>query len=871
MAPSSLTGRRLGAYEVAAPIGAGGMGEVYRARDTRLGRDVALKVLPPDVAGDPRRRARFEREARLIGSISHPNILSLFDVGEWEGIAFAVFELLEGTTLRARLRSGRIPARRAAEIAAGMARGLAAAHGKGVVHRDLKPENVFVLSDGGVKVLDFGVARRMAPDRVDHALTAAETEDRLTRGGAVPGTVGYLSPEQVCGRPADHRSDIFALGCVLYEMLSGRRAFEAGTSPETMAAALRDHPPAIDPPPALRGLVPIVSRCLEKDPDRRFQNASDLAFALENLSGLPSGADTAGTAQKARTSPGLRGRVVAATAIAAAVGLGFVLARFIAPAGVTTVAPTFERITVRRGPVFQARFAPGESSVFYSASWDGAPAEIFETTLGLAGARPLGLAPAILLSVSRGGDLAVALSPTFPLTYYQPGRLARLPATGGVPPRELLDGVAAADWDPGTGKLVVARTLDDGSSSLEWPLGHPVYHADARLGSVRVSPDGRRVAFFKYGADFATMIVLDRSKHLSVLHTKWRLWSGGAAWSPDGREIWFTATTDWSPAKLWALRPGGSPRVVLALPGGLRLHDIASDGRVLLALWNNRISMHGGEMSSPGVRDLSWFGWSFTSDLSADGKWLLFSDLRSEDPGASTWWFVRPLDGGAPVQLASAGSKWVQFSGASLSPDGRAAAIPSTHRDAFRIEPVGAGEATTISLPAGVRYSRSLAWLPDGRGLIFIGSAQADEGEEVFEQRLDGSPLHALRKAAESDLVLSGDGSWTAGRVGKSRLRFVRGSGADEREVEADAPLGRLLGWSPGGTAVFFYRQGEIPAGIYRIDVDTGHVSLAHRLMPPDPAGVWRIHPVALSSDGRHYAYSASRLMSDLYVFEGLH
>jgi hypothetical protein len=727
-----------------------------------------------------------------------------------------------------------------------------------------------VLADGGVKVLDFGLARQMAPDEVDHALTAAETEDLLTGAGAILGTVGYLSPEQVLGRPADQRSDIFALGCVLHEMLSGHRPFDGATSPEIMTAVLREPPPEIDPPPALPGLIPIVERCLEKDPDRRFQSASDLAFAIEKLSGHSS-EDGDGQAVIESASPtAKRGRILAAGAIVAAVVLGYVLAHLVTPAAGARESPTFERITYRRGPIFQARFAPGDSSVFYSASWDGEPAEIYETRLNQADVRSLEVAPATLLSVSREGELAVALAPLFRSTFYQPGRLARLPATGTVPPRELLDDVAAADWDPVTGELVVARTLSDGSSSLEWPLGSPMSHAGWTIGSLRISPDGRRAAYFEYHGDDANLVVVDRSGRTQRLGDPWKVMSGGIAWSPDGEEVWFTASADWSPARLWAVRPGGLPRLVLDLPGGIRLQDIAADGRVLLTLWNFRISMHGGEMSSPETHDLTWFGFSVAGDLSADGASILFSDLRSQRQDEDPSWFLRPLTGGPAVDLASAGPQAFDFFGGTLSPDGRLAAIPTSEYHAVRIVPVGTGEAVTIPLPTGVHSWGSLAWLPESRGLIFLVASEDGEGRQLFELRLDGSPPRSLRTAIEQEIVLSTDGTRTAGRIDDTHLRIARFSGEDEREIDADAPLGRLIRWSADGSGVDFYRQGEVPGAIYRIDLKTGHVSLVRRLMPPDPAGVWRIHPVVMSADGRCYAYSASRWLSDLYVFEGL-
>jgi len=281
-----VTGSRLGPYEIVAPIGAGGMGEVWRARDERLGRDVAIKVLPAELARDPERVKRFEKEARATGTLNHPNILSIYDIGTHEGSPYLVEELLEGQTLREALRSGPLPVRRAVEVAVQVARGLAAAHGKGIIHRDLKPENLFLTADGQVKILDFGLAKLAEARLAGEVEREAETLVRSTELGAVLGTVGYMSPEQVRGLLCDHRADIFALGCVLYEMVSGRRAFTGPTPADTMSAILSKEPQPLaatgaDIPPGLQG---IVSRCLEKRPEDRFSSAHDLALALETAS-----------------------------------------------------------------------------------------------------------------------------------------------------------------------------------------------------------------------------------------------------------------------------------------------------------------------------------------------------------------------------------------------------------------------------------------------------------------------------------------------------------------------------------------------------------------------------------------------------------
>jgi hypothetical protein len=282
------SGTKLGPYEILAPIGAGGMGEVYRARDTRLGREVAIKVLPEALAKDAERLQRFEQEARTIAALNHPNILGIHDIGNHDGTPFLVSELLEGQTLREKLEAGPLPLRRAIEYALGIAQRLAAAHDKGIVHRDLKPENVFITREGRVKVLDFGLAKLLRPEQSRD--TVATLASPATLPGMVMGTVGYMSPEQVKGGASDARSDIFSFGAVLYEMLSGKRAFKCDTSAETMTAILREEPADLTEtgwqgPPALQR---ILTRCLEKNVERRFQSASDLAFAIESLSGSSS-------------------------------------------------------------------------------------------------------------------------------------------------------------------------------------------------------------------------------------------------------------------------------------------------------------------------------------------------------------------------------------------------------------------------------------------------------------------------------------------------------------------------------------------------------------------------------------------------------
>ena len=312
-------GTRLGPYEVLAQIGSGGMGEVYRARDTRLGRDVAIKVLPAEFASDPDRLRRFEQEARAVAALDHPNILAIHDIGTHEGAPYIVAELLEGESLRERLSGGAMPVRKAVEFAVQIAQGLAAAHEKGIVHRDLKPANVFVTKDGHVKILDFGIAKLIAPRSLAEPAQAT-TVAEATEAGVALGTVGYMSPEQVRGLPVDHRTDIFAFGCVLYEMLSARSPFRRGTAADTASAILHDEPPGLagtvrNIPPAIEG---IVGRCLEKSPGDRLSSAHDLALALQAESGA---LVTSPAVYRRRRQRRLVGLALAGVAVLAAAGV----------------------------------------------------------------------------------------------------------------------------------------------------------------------------------------------------------------------------------------------------------------------------------------------------------------------------------------------------------------------------------------------------------------------------------------------------------------------------------------------------------------------------------------------------------------------
>jgi serine/threonine protein kinase len=560
----SLTaGTHLGSYEIVSLLGSGGMGEVYAARDPKLDRMVAIKILPPQLAEHPDALTRFEREAKAVAALSHPNILAIFDFGREQQTAYAVMELLDGETLRQKLRSP-IPPRKVIEYGVQIARGLAAAHDKGIAHRDLKPENVFVTNDGRVKILDFGLARQTrVPAAAD--VTSPLTVERRTDPGTVMGTVGYMSPEQVRGQAGDQRSDLFSFGAVLYELLTGRRAFQRDTSAETLTAILREDPPEITSASLTGmspGLVRVILHCLEKNPAERFQSASDIAFALDALTTLStaSGLST-GSIPPADEPPVKRrwwGRAAGGVAAGAIVAASFLFGR-------ASVRPShdvsFTPLTYRQQMIFRALFAPDGRTIVWSSALSGTESELFALSSEFPEPRSLGLRHAQLLSVSSKNELAILTNARFLGHRLFDGTLARTPLGGGAP-REVLEHVREADWSPDGENLAIIRDVN-GRDRLEFPVGKVLYEASGYLSDLRVSPAGDQVAFFEHPVKFddrGEVAAVDRAGRKT--HLAGEYWGlEGLAWSRDGREVLFSGGLSYAQFKVMAsLWPGISGR-----------------------------------------------------------------------------------------------------------------------------------------------------------------------------------------------------------------------------------------------------------------------------------------------------------------------
>jgi len=842
---------RLGPYEILASIGAGGMGEIYKARDTRLNRNVAVKTLPESLAADTDRLRRFTLEAQSASSLNHPNILAIYDIGTHEGTPYIVSELLEGETLCNRLKNGKLTIGKSVDYARQIANGLAAAHAKDITHRDIKPENIFITSDGRAKILDFGLAKVKADVPDGNGITRTAI---ATGAGVVMGTVGYMAPEQVRGQVADARADIFSFGVVLYEMLSGRRAFQRDTAAETMAAILKEDPLDLStldnpPPPALDRLV---RHCLERSPEERFQSARDIAFDLESVT-QQSGKTPLALAKAPR-------KTWTAWALAAVMTLCFasVLYLYFRP----LPAKSFHRLTFRRGRIHATRFTPDGNGVVYSAQWEDEPSELFTTRLDSPGARALGLSGVELRAISVSGELALAQNTRVIGCAFAPmGMLARAPLSGSAP-RPVEDNISFADWSPDGKELAIVRETDQGYQ-LEYPSGKILYRTAGYISQPRVSPDANRVAFLDHplaNDNRGSVAVVDRAGIKKILSSEY-VAAEGVAWSAKGDEVWFSAAKTGSRFDLRAATLGGRERVVYSAPVSIVLQDIFRDGRVLVTTVEQRCKMMFRNATDSHERDLSWLDWSLLSSLSQDGKLLTFFE-SGEGAGDTTLSYLRDTNGSAAVSLGT-GAFPV------LSPDGQSVVTFDSPAAVAIVYPVGPGQPRRIPLAGFTLASGGL--LADGKGLWFNGSEPL-HGSRYYLTDVEGSKPHALTlegvRFSAPGLVLNG--KYLAG-LWKGRTVLYPVDGGQPRPLAGVSDRERIAGWSDDGQKLFIYRRNDVPLKLERVDLNSGRRELAREITPSDRAGlIGGINTLRITSDGRTYAYSYIQQLSELQLVEGL-
>ena len=871
-----MIGTSLNQYRIGASIGVGGMGEVFRARDTRLNRDVAVKVLPKDFVSDADRLRRFEQEAKTLAALNHPNILTIHDAGVHDGAPFLVSELLEGKTLREEMNGGALPLRKATEFALQIAHALAAAHGKGVIHRDLKPENIFVTKDGRVKILDFGLAKLrtnpQSPIANPQSSTIRIDADAIintTEPGMVLGTPAYMSPEQVRGEPADHRADIFAFGAVLYEMLSGMRAFRRDTPVASMNAVLSEEPPelsasSIHVAPAIER---VVRRCLEKQPDNRFQSASDLAFAIENTSSTYQAKGRTGVASPDKGRQTKRRLLIAFGFATFGLLAGLFIARFGSRPPANPAAGV--RYLTHSGRDFSPSASPDGGRICFTSDRDGTN-RIWLKDLASASETPVTSGPDDSPRFSPDGNAIL-----FTRLSSLERSLYRVSSIGGEPTK-IVDDVFAGDWSRDGRQIAFIRW--EKTSAEGMVLAHSSLHLigvdgsgetllarfeGSRYSYPRWSPDGRKIAVSMHPSQAAPAIavVTVATKAVQSLKLPGLTVVSSAVWAPDSRRLVFMqpelagADSSGTTARIYHQAESGEAQQLGWSPAFGRTLELLPPDKLIFGVRSPRENLREVFIGNPSHAPARALTAGISTDrqpcYSPDGERVIFTSNRS---GNLDVWALHRKTGVVRRLTDNPADDWDP----AFSPDGKYFLWSSSRTGQFEIWMANADGTNPRQVTRGGLDCENPAMTPDGQWIVYLVADPQRNG--IWKIRPDGTEATQLTSSGYGIPEISPDGRY---------LAFFRDASADLRvlyvlsletgkavpfeiklpiQKETIASLGRLR-WMPGGKAMAFVGQDERGVnGVYVQDFVPGQDTLATRrplggFDPEHPAESFGISP----------------------------
>lgn len=879
-------GETIGPYEVLSQLGSGAMGVVYLAQDVRLPRKIALKVLPSQFTNDKDRLRRFQQEARAASALNHPNILTVHEVEQRDGLHYIATEFVDGVTLRQHMQARQMHLDEVLNIATQVASALQAAHAAGIAHRDIKPENIMIRSDGYIKVLDFGLAK-LTENEVSPA--AAETNP-----GVVMGTPRYMSPEQARGLDVDLRTDIFSLGTVIYELVTGKLPFEGETTSDVIAALIKDEP---EPMRSRVTELPVqfeqvVSKALAKDRGQRYQTIGEFASALQELKDeIKLGAlvlthDDSRNAQtiKARTATGPQvkhqtERVSLSKGWTLTIALGLILVVGVVTFLMfrpypTSVKEKIDRtsipLTNRAGYVSAARFAPDGKRVIYSAGVDGKPLELFYNNGEGAVSTSAGIGEASLKSVSRSGKIAVLVNFELSWSDGYKGTLQILRA-GGVQPEATYPGVDDAAFAPDD-SFAILKTGMDGDQRLEYPVGTVLYKSTGWMSYPRFSPKGDKIAFFEHPVgDFSgSIVVLDwASKKRTEILSDWQSLKG-LAWNPKTNDIWFSGSKVSKTVNINRVSVSGQGIEKLYAVSGqnARVEDISDDGRILISQGTNNTTM-------VLLRDKSRVevikqpdAWSTSADISPDGKTLLFYQwgYESVDGSDVSGVYLQRLENSAVVKLGPGKAL-------ALSPDGNWALAlePTKPEPHLTLLPTSAGgQPKPLSNP-GIKEYYFASFFPDGKQILFTGEeARARDGVSIrsFVQDIKTGEFHPFTEEGTIALRISPDGQRVITRQPDLVYYIQDLHGGEPTKIPGLKDDDEPIQWSDDGRAVYVKAAGDFATKIYRVNLATGERQEWKDIDPSNKVGLvgLEVNPggILITPDGKVCIYTYWTLLQQI-------